>query len=114
MNSIFYCLAFITWVWMLSPEKQVINPFCKVYGVIYIEEYESQAHYTVYETDSETFADAIIFEESNRLYTNKEGKWFFTEDRNLADYRIYFSDSKYNADFSVFFTDYESFAGCNQ
>lgn len=86
---------------------------CKVYGTLYIEENPNRAHFKVYEEESEAFADVIIFEETNRLYADRQGKWFFTENRDFADFFVYFEEQRGLADFSVFYTDYESFSGCN-
>lgn len=94
-----------------SPKR--LNP-CEIYGVAYIEENPSRAHFRVYEESSEAFADIIVFEEQNRLYADKVGIWSFTDKRDFADFYVYFEESKGRSDFSVYFTDFESFAGCNR
>lgn len=88
------------------------NP-CNIYGVIYIEDNPLKAHFKVFEETSEAFADVIIYIEKNRLYTDTEGKWYFTETREFADFFIYFEEKRELADFSIYYTDYESFSGCN-
>lgn len=81
--------------------------------MVYIEESKSKADYAVYEEESEAFADLIVFEEDNSLYADREGIWHFTEDRNFADFTVYFTTKKRDAHFSVAYTETESFAGCN-
>lgn len=87
---------------------------CQVYGAIYIEENPRRAHFKVYEETSETFADVLVFEQDNRLYADGQGKWFFTKNRDFADFFVYFESERGLADFSVYYTDFESFAGCNR
>jgi len=105
-------LAGLTLSISASVERQY-DP-CNVYGVIFIEDNPRLAHFKVYEEASEAFADVIVFEETNRLYADSKGKWFFTDTREFADFYIYFEEEKGLADFSVFYTDYESFSGCNR
>ncbi len=88
--------------------------YCKVYGSVYEVEYPNQADVFVYEEYSEAFAKLIVFEENNRLMADKEGKWYFTDNPDFADFKIYFVDKRNKADISVYFTNFESFAGCSQ
>jgi len=90
------------------------NPYCKVFGSIHEVEYPEQADFLVYEELSEASSDIIVFEETNRLYADKPGKWYFEKDQSFAKYKVYFVQKESQADFSVYFTRFESFAGCNQ
>lgn len=87
---------------------------CEVYGAIYIEDNPRLAHFKVYEETSESFADILVFEQDNRLYADSQGKWFFTKNRDFADFFVYFESERGLSDFSVYYTDFESFAGCNR
>ena len=87
--------------------------FCAVFGGIYIEDSPKTADFRVYEDESEAFAEITVYEEENKLFADRKGIWYFTKDRNFADFRIYFTDNRKSADFSVYFTDNEAFAGCN-
>lgn len=86
--------------------------YCNIYGTIYETDKPYEAHFKVYEEGSEAFAKIIVFEEENRLYSTKPGYWTFVEDRDLADFIVYFTDDARDAEFSVYFTRFESFAGC--
>ncbi len=97
-----------------SASKNAQYDPCEIYGLVFIEENPRLAHFKVYEETSEAFADVIIFEEENRLYADRKGKWHFTDKREFADVYIYFEEDRGLSDFSVFFTEYESFSGCNR
>ncbi len=90
------------------------NRYCNLYGVVYIEESPGLADFRVYEEETEAFSTLLVYEEDNRLYADREGIWCFTDDRNLADFTVYFSERRKGTQFSVYFIDTESFAGCNQ
>ncbi len=95
-----------------SPEAK--NPYCEIFGSIHEVEDPHKADYIVYEDYSETSADIIVFEQTNKFYADKPGMWYFEEDENFATYKIFFTDREREAHFSVFFTRFESFAGCNE
>ncbi|MEQ8712832.1 MAG: DUF6150 family protein [Cyclobacteriaceae bacterium] len=99
------------WSAMLLPENDQPN-YCNIYGTIYETGDPYEAHFKVYEEGSEAFARIIIFEEENRLYATKPGHWSFVENRDLADFIVYFTEESRDAEFSVYFTSFESFAGC--
>ncbi|MEQ9301644.1 MAG: DUF6150 family protein [Cyclobacteriaceae bacterium] len=105
-------------VWLMSwwsvthlPEIDQPN-YCNIYGIIYETDDPYEADFKVYEEGSEAFARIIIFEEENRLYATKPGHWSFVENRDLADFIVYFTEESRDAEFSVYFTSFESFAGC--
>jgi uncharacterized protein DUF6150 len=90
-----------------------MNGNCDVYGQIFVTEIPQQAHYRVFIDDSEAFANLVVFEEENALMADREGMWFFTNSRGLANFSIYFTENKSDADFTIFYTDIPGFAGCN-
>ncbi len=114
MQKISAFIFLISFLFLGSASKSEQFDPCKVFGVIYIEDNPRYAHFRVYEEESEAFSDVIIFEESSRLYADSQGKWFFTDTREFADFFIYFEEERGLADFSVFYTGYESFSGCNK
>ena len=87
---------------------------CDVYGKIFVEVDPIRADFRVYEEDSEAFADIVVFEQENTLYSDQPGYWSIVEKRGFADIYIYFESDRNLADFSIYFTEYESFAGCNR
>lgn len=93
--------------------SQTFNP-CELYGSVYIEkQYPQDADFIVYMEDSEAFADLLIYKEENSLFADREGMWFFTENKDFSDFTILITKDKGLADFSIFYTDIPSFAGCN-
>ena len=110
-------MAFI-FIWILSfinsQEPQQLPKPCNVFGSIYITEDLREAHYSVYEDDSEAFCDVLVFEMDNKLFADKTGLWHFVDNRAMANYVIYIEEERNLADFSIFYTDFENFAGCNQ
>ncbi len=86
--------------------------YCELKGSVYIEKDKSRADYIVYVEESEAFADMLVFKEENEFFADEAGLWFFTENRGLAEFRIYITDRKSEAHFSIFYTDAPSFAGC--
>ncbi len=99
-------------LWSLVLPEKVQPNYCEVYGTIYETDKIYEADFKVYEEGSEAFANIIVFEEDNSLYANKQGHWTFIDNRDLADFVVYFTDESRDAEFSVYFTSFESFAGC--
>ncbi len=86
---------------------------CEVYGRIFEVDDPIEANFIVYE-GTEAFADLVVYEQRNRLYADKQGMWYFEEQKENARYRVFFTDKESEADFVVYFTRFESFAGCDQ
>ena len=86
--------------------------YCKLKGSVYIEDSPKFADYVIYQQESEAFADMLIFEEENRLFADKPGKWYFVENKGLANFTVYFTDDQSKSHFSAYFIDSETFAGC--
>ncbi|MEM8894653.1 MAG: DUF6150 family protein [Bacteroidota bacterium] len=107
---LFPALLFSFWS-ILLPENNQPN-YCEVYGTIYETDRLYEADFKVYEEGSEAFANIVVFEEENRLYADKQGHWAFVDNRDLADFIVYFTEEARDAEFSVYFTSFESFAGC--
>ena len=53
-----------------------------------------------------------VYKEENKLYADRPGIWYFTEEPDFAQFRIYLVDDPDLADFTIFYTETESFAGC--
>jgi hypothetical protein len=94
--------------WLVQPD------YCQIYGNMHEVEFPEQADFFVYEETSEAFSDILIYEQENRLYADKPGMWYWEEEADFADYRVYFVEDQDQAHFTVYFTNFESFAGCNQ
>jgi hypothetical protein len=96
-----------------KPVQAQNSQLCDLYGTVYIEKEKTLADFSIYiEETSESFADLVIFREDNQLFADKSGIWYFTDNRGLAQYRVFIEKNKDRADFSIFYTDTRSFAGC--
>lgn len=92
--------------------KQTINP-CDIYGQIYIEKDRRRATYLVYvEPENDYRAKLIVYKESSPLNADKEGLWYFVEQRAFADYTVCFVEDRSIADFIIYYTDKFHQAGC--
>lgn len=99
---------------LLSGASVPPQDLCEVvYGTIYVETDRRRADYLVYKEEKEAFADLLIYEEVSRAYADRPGIWFFTTNRALADYTIFYVKEKGQAHLSTFLIETESFAGCN-
>jgi hypothetical protein len=90
---------------------------CRLYGSVYLERDPNRRGFcfgAVYEEPEEAFADVLVFPESNKLFADKPGLWYFTETRDFADYVLFVSSSRALADFSISYTKVRSFAGCRK
>lgn len=90
---------------------------CRIYGSIYLEtdpRRRSDCFATVYLEPEEGFADVLVFKESNKLFADKAGFWYFTMARDFADYALFVTDKRNLADFSIHYTDVRSYAGCRK
>ena len=104
--------AFI--VLVLSQSPSFAQNMCNLHGSVFVEDSPALADFHVYQEESEAFADVLVFTETNRLYADRPAIWHFTDNRDFADFTIWYTDKEATADFSVHFIDVESFAGCNQ
>jgi hypothetical protein len=92
--------------------QQTINP-CDIYGQIYIEKDRRRANYLVYvEPNNDYRANLLVYKESSPLNADKEGLWYFVEQRGFADYTICFVEDRSIADFIIYYTDKFHQAGC--
>ncbi len=110
---IFLGLAIIGLFSEQKEAAEVSQDICGIYGAIYVETDRRRADYLVFEEKNEAFADILIFKETSRVYADRQGIWYFTKNRGMADFTIYYVKEKGQQHFSAFFTDTESFAGCN-
>jgi len=95
-----------------SSTKQFDN-YCQLMGSVYVEDSPKRADFLIYEEESEAMADLIVFKPDNKLFADRPGLWYFTPNKDFADFTVYFTDHKGKANFSVYFTDLETYAGCN-
>lgn len=92
--------------------RQTINP-CDIYGQIYIEKDRRRATYLVYvEPENDYRAKLIVYKESSPLNADKEGLWYFVEQRAFADYTVCFVEDRSIADFIIYYTEKFHQAGC--
>jgi hypothetical protein len=90
---------------------------CRIYGSVYLERDPRRRSYcfgAVYEEPEEGFADLLVFPEDNKLFADKAGLWYFTENRDFADYALFVTTNRSLADFSINYTKVRSFAGCRK
>ncbi len=87
--------------------------YCNVFGTVFIVDNPKEADFRVYIEESEGSADVWVYDTEDKLFADRPGLWYFTNQKAFSDFTIYIEKNKYLADFSVFYTDTESFAGCN-
>ncbi|RJE71626.1 hypothetical protein BGP76_05930 [Reichenbachiella sp. MSK19-1] len=88
---------------------------CQIYGKVYYETRDpNRADYRVYVEESESFADVVVYEETNALYADRPGHWARVDNPGFANIYIYLERNRSLADFSIYYTETESFAGCNR
>ncbi|MDN4165677.1 DUF6150 family protein [Cytophagales bacterium LB-30] len=108
MKKAFFLLLFLlSFSWLASAQE-----YCQLRGSVYIESSPKRASYRVYVEENEAFADMRVYKEENKLYADRPGIWYFTEEADFAQFRIYLVDDPDLADFTIFYTETESFAGC--
>ena len=93
-----------------------IDP-CRIYGSVYLERDPRRRSYcfaTVYIEPEEAFADLLVYPETNKLFADRVGLWYFTEARDFADYALFVTDNRNLADFSFQYTKVRNYAGCRQ
>jgi hypothetical protein len=110
-------LAMSLWWTGLSatpPLKSRPTP-CDVFGQIYVEKDPYLATFRVFvEKNNEFNAHVVVFQETNPLFADKPGFWYFTDKCGFANYSIAYVQDRNVADFVIYFTDRELYAGCNQ
>ncbi len=85
---------------------------CELYGAVYVEPVESLATYTVFVADTDSGANLRVCKQAMRASARKPGHWYFTPNKEFADFSISFATQRANADFSIAYTDYAMLAGC--
>jgi hypothetical protein len=85
---------------------------CKIFGRIYIEKDRNYADFKVYVEETEAFAHLVVCKQANKFFADRQGQWYFTNDKREADFWIYIETEKGRSDFSIAYTNTESFAGC--
>lgn len=107
------CLLSISLVFVTFFSFGQRRDVCDIYGAIYFTQAQEWAQFRMFETDSEVFADLVIYEETNRLFADRQGLWYVTEDSLTADHYVYYTENRGLADFTVYFTDIPAAARCN-
>jgi len=107
------------WLWWAglaaAPPLQSRPTPCDVFGQIYVEKDPYLATFRVFvEKNNEFNAHVVVFQETNPLFADKPGFWYFTDKRGFANYSIAYVQDRNVADFVIYFTDRELYAGCNQ
>jgi hypothetical protein len=92
--------------------KAQSSQICNLHGTVFIEDNPKNAHFIVYVEETEGLADMLVYQEDNRLFADRKGIWFFTNNRGLSDFSVYFEREKNRADFTIFYTEVQTFAGC--
>lgn len=103
--SVCYLLATATHAQRLKP--------CELFGAVYFVSDKTQADFSIYLEETESFADLVVFREDNALYADKSGVWFIADRPGLAQHLVFVETIKGRANFSVHYTETRSFAGCN-
>ena len=93
----------------IPPQKN----YCNIFGSVFIVDNPKEADFRVYIEDSEGSADVWVYDIEEKLFADRPGLWYFTNQKAFSDFTIYIEKDKYLADFSIYYTDAESFAGCN-
>jgi hypothetical protein len=88
-----------------------IDP-CQLQGIVFVEDVESFAKYKVFVEDVETFAELRVYKETMRSFADKPGRWYFTDNRAMADFTVAFVPIQSFAHFSIYYTEFQSLAGC--
>ncbi|WP_236704886.1 DUF6150 family protein [Hymenobacter sp. AT01-02] len=90
---------------------------CRIYGSVYLETDPRRKNYcfgTLYIEAEDTFADVLVYKETNKLFADKAGLWYITDSPSFADYSLFVTPQRNLADFAIYFTKVRSFAGCRQ
>lgn len=117
---------FVIWLTISSlfsnaaPVPAVTKPaqgYCNIYGSVYLErdpKYKNTASYTVFLNEDEAFANMVVYRESNKLFADGTATWYITPKKAFADHILFVTDNRNLADFGVYFTDARSFAACRE
>jgi hypothetical protein len=96
-----------------SPTLQPRN-ICEVFGTTFEEKNVFAATYRVYLEEDEYSADLVVFKETNELMADKAGLWFFTRNKAFAEFTFCYVEDRNMADFTIYFTDIDVEARCNR
>jgi hypothetical protein len=112
----FIFVLWLYWVGAIANRPLQSRPTpCDVFGQIYVEKDPYLATFRVFvEKNNEFNAHVVVFEETNPLFADKPGFWYFTNKRGFANYSIAYVQDRNIADFVIYFTDRELYAGCNR
>jgi len=100
--------------WSTPPTNQQPRNICDIYGTAFEEKNVFAATYRVYLEEDEYSADLVVFQETNELMADETGLWYFTKNRAFAQFSVCFVEDRNMADFTVYFTDVDVEARCNR
>jgi len=107
-----FSILILQLAWFFPQASNAQKAWCQLQGPVFIDSNPTRVQYRVYEEESESFADLLVFKAANALFADKPGLWYFTEARAQATIGIMFVKERSLADFSIYFVETESFAGC--
>ena len=110
---IFFLSTFFS-SWLVPPNFQQPRNICDVYGTAFEEKNVFAATYRVYLEEDEYSADLVVFKETNELMADETGLWFFTKNRAFSQFTVCFVEDRNMADFTIYFTDVDVEARCNR
>ncbi len=87
---------------------------CEIFGTAFEEKNVFAATYRVYLEEDEYSADLVVFQETNELMADDTGLWFFTRNRAFSEFTVCFVEDRNMADFTVYFTEIDVEARCNR
>jgi len=112
LNKILKHILWVLAVLILTSQTPNQKDYCRIYGIIYFEKYKYAADAFVYIEEDYTQADMLIFKEDSKLFADKEGLWYITDNPALAHYRLYIEKDRRFSDFTIAFIEEQNFAGC--
>ena len=112
-GKIFTPLFLVIFVTAFSGNAFPQNNYCNIFGSVFIVDNPKEADFRVFIEDSEGSADVWVYDTDDKLFADRPGLWYFTNQKAFSDFTIYIEKDKYLADFSIYYINTESFAGCN-
>lgn len=84
-----------------------------LYGAVFVCQSPTEATHSIFIEDDQLHATLKVFKVSSKVFADKTGLWFITDNRAESDHTVYFTNSRLEADLTIFYVDSESFAGLN-
>ncbi|GAB4406405.1 MAG: hypothetical protein OHK0039_08120 [Bacteroidia bacterium] len=96
----------------LSPAPPAQRDYCKLAGVVFVEQVAAFAQHRVFVSDIEGLANLVVYKEDSEFMAQAPGHWYFTDVKALADFTIYLEETEAFADFTIAYTPFQTAAGC--